>query len=150
MKYSDNIDYLVSSILYLGTHTYYWARTPRGMASEISLDEIRLKSVFDAFPSIFRKSSKPGDHNQHYYSLQARYAQKEGGDTPEPERVSHIQPLETESLNLLLDFVLKMTEHEKTDARGKVTGWVAVAAAVTSAAAAIVVAYLNSGNSPAA
>lgn len=141
MKYSDNIDYLVSSILYLGSHKFYWARTPRGMASELSLDELRLKDVFDAFPGIFRKSSKPGDHNQHFYSLQARYAQREGGDTSEPEKISYIEPLTTENINLLLDFVLKMTEHEKTDKRVNITSGLAVSAAIVSAAAAILVAF---------
>jgi hypothetical protein len=143
MKYSDNIDYLISSILYLGTHTWYWARTPRGMASELSLDEARLLLVFDSFPSIFRKSSKPGDHDQHFYSLQARYAQREGGDTREPEKISYIAPLDTEKLNLLFDFVLKMTEHERTDARTRLTSWIAVAAAVVSAGAAILVGVLK-------
>jgi hypothetical protein len=52
MKYADNIDYLVSSILYLATHPEYWSRTPRGLATELSLDETRLGAVFDAFPGI--------------------------------------------------------------------------------------------------
>lgn len=140
MKYSDNIDYLISSILYLGTHKSYWSRTPHGLAAELSLDEARLLLVFDSFPSIFRKSAKPGDHNQHYYSLQARYAQREDSDTNEPERIA---PLDTEKLNLLFDFVLKMTEHERTDARARLTSWIAVGAAVVSAGAAIVVGVMK-------
>jgi hypothetical protein len=81
MKYSNNIDYLFASIIYLGTHTYWWARSPQSMARELQLDERRLQEVFEAFPGIFRKSVRTDrDTQQHYYALQARYAQKEGGD----------------------------------------------------------------------
>ena len=140
--YSDNVDYLVSSILYLGSHTYYWARTPSGMSSELSLDEQRLGEVFDSFPAIYRRSSKPSKNGQYFYSLQARYAQRKGGDTSEPDEVSNIQPLETEKIDMLLQFVLKMVEQEKSDARNRTTNFVAVGAAVVSALSALVAASI--------
>jgi hypothetical protein len=48
MKYSD----------YLGTHTYWSARSPKAMASELQLDEKKLHEVFDGFSGIFRKSER--------------------------------------------------------------------------------------------
>ncbi len=145
MKYSDSIDYLTSSILYLATHEYYWARTPRGLARELSLDEERLQEVFNAFPSLFRKSLNPGDYGQHFYSLQARYAQREGSDTAEPEKISYIKPLETDKIQLLLDFVLKMTEHEKIDSRTEATQNLSKIAITVSSLTAIFVAVTKLG-----
>ena len=149
MKYSDNIDYLVASILYLGTHAYYWARTPSGLGHEIYLDEKRLLEVFEAFPSIFRKSRLPNENGEHFFSLQARYAQRKGAGTDEMDDEMDIAPLDKDKLDLLISFVLKMTEHEKFDARGKLTNIVAIGAAVASSIAAIVAAvvvtFSNSG-----
>lgn len=142
-SYSSNIDYLVSSILYLGSHTYYWARTPSGMSSELTLDELRLQQVFDGFPGLFRKSKTRSKNGQPYYSLQARYALREGGDTSEPDKVSYIKPLETDRMELLINFVLQMAEHEKSDARNSATNWVAVIAAVVSALAALGAVFLT-------
>lgn len=79
MRYADNIDYLLASILYLGTHTFYWARSPSSMASELSLDQDKLADVFRAFPGIYRSSKRTSPQGEHYYALQARYALKEGG-----------------------------------------------------------------------
>ena len=143
MKYSDNIDYLVASIIYLGTHEFYWARTPSGLGAEIHLDEDRLEKIFEAFPSIFRKSRQPGENGQHFYALQARYAQREGGEIEEPKQASYIAPLNKDKLDLLITFILKMTEHEKFDKRGKLTSGIAMAAALLSAATAVVVALLK-------
>ena len=117
MRYCDNIDYLTSSIIYVGTDEYYWARTPVALAAELSLDEGRLKTVFDGFPGLFRKSARVGSNGQHFYSLQARYSQRKGGDTRDPDQISEIRPIDTEKVKLLLDFVLTMTEHEKNDSR---------------------------------
>ncbi len=137
LSYSKNIDYLVSSILYLGSHTFYWARTPSSMSAELSMDESKLLAVLEGFPGLFRKSRSTASNGQPYFSLQARYALREGGDTSEPDKISCIEPLGTDRMELLIEFVLKMAEHEKTDARSFVTNWIAVGAAVLSSIAAI-------------
>ena len=37
MRYRDNIDYLFASIMYLGTHTFWWGfRSPFGQWAENS------------------------------------------------------------------------------------------------------------------
>ena len=52
MRYCDHIDYLMSTIVYLGTHTFYWARSPGNMATELSLDKEHLRQVFEGFPGL--------------------------------------------------------------------------------------------------
>ena len=36
MRYSKHIDYLIPSIIYLGTQEYWWARSPSAMAEQLS------------------------------------------------------------------------------------------------------------------
>jgi hypothetical protein len=146
MRYAKNVDYLVSSILYLGTHTYYWARSPRALAKELSVDEKKLQVIFDSFPGLFRKSHRLAPHGQHYYALQARYAQREGGDTDDPEQVSYIAPLGADMMKVLLDYVLKMTEHEKTAFRGWIGHIVSIVAVLVSACAVVLAATMKSGH----
>ncbi len=137
MKYSENIDYLVSSILYLGTHADYWARTPGGLAKEISVDEDRLRAVFEGFPSIYRRSPGTDEKGQYRYSLQARYARREGrGQEPKS-----IALLTTDRMQMVLDFVHRMTEHEQSGRQVKWTNYVSVMAAVIAAVTALAVAF---------
>lgn len=58
MKYVRRVDYLVASIIYLGTHSYYWARSPQALARELSMDADELQEVFNSFPGLFRKSHR--------------------------------------------------------------------------------------------
>lgn len=140
MRYSDHVDYLISSIIYLGTHEFYWARSPEALAKELSLDEHKLGAVFDGFPGIFRKSRRLSSTGQSFYALQARYAQREGDSTGDPEQTSYIAPIDSEKLKLLLDFILKMTEHEKTDHRTRWSNALAIVTAIFSAITSILVA----------
>ncbi|HEX8223726.1 MAG TPA: hypothetical protein VF605_07920 [Allosphingosinicella sp.] len=77
MKYSEHVDYLVASVIYLATQRGWWARTPSAMAGELSLDGTKLRAVFEGFPGIFRKSKRAGSNGEHFFSLQARYAQRD-------------------------------------------------------------------------
>ena len=143
MKYSKNVDYLVSSIIYLGTHSYYWARSPRALARELSLNEQKLEGVFTGFPGIFRRSHRVSDEGQHYFALQARYAQREGEDTRDPEQVSYIKPLDTEKMKMLLEFVHRMTEQEKAGRRGWFANIVSIVAVIVSASAVVIAATIK-------
>jgi hypothetical protein len=158
MRYSDNIDYLLASIIYLGTHTYWWARSPRNMAKELHLEEGRLQEVFDGFPGIFRKSDRVDKKtHQHFYSLQARYAQREGGDEKDPDQASYIEALDVHKLQLIMNFILKMAEEEhkledqalkraeqqQSRAMSLRNNLIAVVAAILSATAAIVAAWVH-------
>lgn len=151
MRYRDNVDYLFASIMYLGTHTFWWARSPKAMAKELQLDEERLERVFNGFPGIYRKSvrTNPATH-QRFYSLQARYAQREGGDVEDPDQESGIDPLPPDKLQVVINFVLKMAEQEAQEDNQKLsresslrTSMVAVGAAVLSAIAAIAAATIH-------
>lgn len=98
MRYSAHIDYLVASVLYLGIQDNWWARTPKAMAHELSLEETELRTVFEGFAGIFRKSHIVDEATgQHMYALQARYAQKDGKAPPD-KRISYIPPLETDKI----------------------------------------------------
>lgn len=142
MRYAAHIDYLIASIFYLATQRGWWARTPRMMAEELSLDETRLIAVFEGFPGLFRKSARPSQYQgQHYYSLQARYAQRE--DYEEREETADIPPLETDKLRLLCDFVLKAADDERNRSRALIGNGIAVAAALVSALTAVTVAWLR-------
>lgn len=151
MRYRDNIDYLFASIMYLGTQTYWWARSPQAMAIELQLNEQRLLQVFEGFPGIFRKSITPDPATgRHNYSLQARYAQRRGGDVEEPSRESGIAPLKSSKLEVVINFILKMAEQEAKEDDQRLsrisslrTTLVAVCAAILSAIAAIVAASVH-------
>ncbi|QQP88763.1 hypothetical protein IGS68_22540 [Skermanella sp. TT6] len=143
MQYAQNVDYLLASIIYLGSHNYYWARSPKNMAEELSLDEDRLQKVFNNFPGIYRRSVRKARNGQHYYALQARYAQKEGGDVNDPEEVSYIEPLDTNKLQLLITFVLQSAEQERTSRRAFTTNFISIAAAIIAATAAVTTAILK-------
>ena len=146
MKYSDNIDYLIASVGYLGVHSYYWARSPIAMAKELGLDENRLEQVFNGFPGIFRKSARLAANGQHYYALQVRYAQREGSDTDDPDELSGIEPVSNDKLRTLNDFILKMSEQERSARISVVSNSVSVTAAIISAATAVAVALIKHSN----
>ncbi|MBC8037900.1 MAG: hypothetical protein H7X89_11865 [Rhizobiales bacterium] len=113
------------------------------MALELSLDEGKLQRIFDAYPGLFRKSAMPSKNGQHFYSLQARYAQREGGDTKEPEQISYIAPLDGDRIRLLVDFVRASASDEVESRRRLWAVWIAAGAAVVSALTAILVALLS-------
>lgn len=161
MQYSENIDYLFASIVYLGTHEFWWARSPRAMSRELQLDEHKLQQVFDGFPGIYRKSIRTDKGSgQHFYSLQARYAQRKGGDVQDPEQESYIAPLDPNKLQVIINFVLRMSEQEAkkadqdltreqqthTRSVGMRTNVISMAAAVLSAATAVAIALYGRHN----
>jgi uncharacterized protein YbdZ (MbtH family) len=142
-KYSRHIDYLIASIFYLGTQDYWWARTPLMMAQELALNEAKLELVFEAFPGIFRRSLSPDKENgQLMYSLQARYAGKDHKTQPDTQ-YSRIEPLSTDKIRLLQEFVLKSAEDERAGRRAIFGYSIGVTAAVITASAALYAAVLK-------
>ena len=145
MRYADHLDYLVAAISYLA-RSGPWARTPTFLANELGLDRDHLQAVFDGFPGLFRKSRDPAPRSgtgqaEHYYSLQARYAQRpDYGKTEEGTKIPPLTPAEIEPI---LEFVLRAVEMEKQSRQASWTNWIAVGAAVVSALAAITVALFD-------
>ena len=149
MKYSDAADYLVAAIFYLGTNEKWWARTVPQMARELSLEEAKLRKVLESFPAIFRRSLQPVRHGTEYlYSLQARYALKlpvAGANEPSEEDAIDVgylpdaPPLSAGTLEMLISFVRYSADSE---ARRR-SNWLAAAAAVVSAIAAIIAAFVT-------
>lgn len=139
-RYSDHIDYLLPSIVYLGTNDKYWSRSPSLLAKELALNEAELVRVFKAFPGLFRKSKKRSPVGEYPYSLQARYARIDGRD--EEGNIWH-PPLSTEMLRLLYDFIQKAADEEKASLRSTIGFTLTVLAALASALAAIYTASLK-------
>jgi hypothetical protein len=60
------------------------------------MDADELQKVFNSFPGLFRKSHRLAGNGQHYYALQARYAQRKGPDTADPDEPTDIKPVDAE------------------------------------------------------
>jgi hypothetical protein len=60
-----------------------------------------------------------------------------------PSRSLSIEPLSPERLELVLNFVLQMAEQETRERHNRTTNYVAVGAAIVSAATAIIVAVIS-------
>ena len=143
LRYSDHVDILVAAIQYLA-RSGPWARTPTFMASELGLDAGQLKEVFNGFPGIFRKSRQPAKHTdgtEHYYSLQARYAQRP--DYSQSDRETNINPLTPEEITTLLDFILDAVRLEHDRKHVLQTNLIAVTAAVVSSISAVIAAFFS-------
>jgi hypothetical protein len=133
MRYAPAVDILLPTIVYLGTHDTYWARSPSSLAKELSLNEGTLRATLGGFPSLFRQSVRLSPGGQPYYALQARYANREGLDIDDPDEIHWIKPVSEERLNTILSFVTGMAEAERAGRRS----WIAVVAAIIAAVAAI-------------
>ena len=67
----------------------------------------------------------------------SRYAQYESKDGEEPSSDSDIPPLSNDGLKVVLDFILKMAEHELTDARSRRTQTFSIIAVIITGSFAI-------------
>ena len=146
LKYSDHVDILVAAIQYL-SRSGPWARTPSFMANELGLDADQLKTVFDGFPGIFRRSRQPAKHTdgtEHFYSLQARFAQR--ADYSTSDRETKINPLTPEEIAQLLEFVLDAVRLEHERKHVSQTNLIAVTAAVVSSISAVIAALFSGGS----
>jgi hypothetical protein len=133
-SYSDHLDYLLASIVYLGTSELAF-RTPTALAGELALDVGKLKVTFAAFPGIFRKSKSVNQINENPYSLQARYARRVGeGDA------ATYPALPRDTLRLLYDFVQRAADEERTGWRTSLSLFASGVATVVTAGVAIYVA----------
>ena|SRR6185437_4851803 len=137
MKYSDNLDYLIAAIIYLGTQTDYWGRTPSGLSSELRLDKNKLTSVLESFQGIFRRTEKKSENGEYYFSLQARHAQREGSSTGDPRGCEAIQPLGNDRMRLVIDFVTLMATQEQAVLVNRRSNFTATICAVIAAGAAL-------------
>jgi hypothetical protein len=139
----EDIDYLVPLISYLGSNPYWWARSAPSLAKELSLDELRVQQLFERYPMIFRKSLYIEESKAHSYALQLRYAQRKDGETYNPPQVSAFPVLSESQVIALIEFLLKTSTLDTTVRSTTRTAYVAVAAAIISALAAIAAALLK-------
>jgi hypothetical protein len=110
------------------------------------MDEMKLKKVFENFPGIYRRSKRRAASGEYFYALQARYAQRTGGDVDEPDQVSDIKALSTDKLQMLIDFVLRSAEQETASRRAWIANAISMTAAIVAAIAAIVAAVASHGH----
>jgi hypothetical protein len=146
VTYSSSIDYLFASIVYLATNPSWWARSPKSLATELSLNQEKLEQVFTTFTGIYRTSHDVNkESGQHTYSLHARFAQRKDGKFGEPANTSWLGELDKEMLALIIDFVLKSAEQDRTTKRTIITNLVSGTAAVVAAITAVAVAIMKHG-----
>jgi hypothetical protein len=143
----EDIDYLVPLITYLGANPYWWARSAPSLSTELSLNPERVQQVFDRYPMIFRKSLYIEESKAHSYALQMRYAQRKDGDIDHPPKVSYFPVLSEAQVISLIDFLVRISSLENTVRASQRGMYVAVLAAIVSAATAIAVAVLKGGAS---
>jgi hypothetical protein len=114
------------------------------------LEKSEVLLVLEAFKGLFRKSSEP-DKEEHFYTLQLRYARRwlgESDDESDDQSTSIGEaeprgPLEAEYLSALLGFISHMVEQEQASKRQSRANWAAFVAAFVAAIAATVGAIIS-------
>jgi len=136
-KYSDHLDTIIALITNLAYAEKAY-RTPATLANATSIDESEVTLVLEAYKSLFRKSKSRKSNA--FYSLQLRHARKwieeENADALDDEG-RRLGPLEADSVNALLDFVVKKADHESRTSLGLYTSWLTSVAALAVAILAI-------------
>jgi hypothetical protein len=130
-----------------GVASVWWARSAPSLGTELSLNPERVQEVFDRYPMIFRKSLYIEESKAHSYALQMRYARRKDGDIDHPPKVSHFPVLSEAQVISLIDFLVRISSLENTVGASQRGMYVAVLAAIVSAATAIAVAILKGGAS---
>jgi hypothetical protein len=126
-KYSDNLETLVALTTHLAM-TEYKSRTPSALSEYLSLDYGDVLFVLKHFKGLFRESlgrskkyKEPDGTPEHQYWLQLRYArwylEGKNEDEDSEEKSKPEPPLDPEYLIALLDFITKMVDQEKAQAR---------------------------------
>jgi len=139
----DDIEYLVPLVTYLGSNPYWWARSAPSLAKELALDPTRVQCVFERHPMIFRKSRFIEDAKAYSYALQMRYAQRRDGETEQPPQVSAFPVLSEAQVISLIEFLVKVSTLETGVRSATRNAYIAVAASLVAAAAAVASAFLR-------
>jgi hypothetical protein len=139
----DDIELLVPLITYLGSNPFWWARSAPSIAKELGLDEARVGGIFERYPMIFRKSRYIEESKAHSYALQMRYAQRHDGQTEQPPEVSAFPVLSEAQVLALVEFLVKLSTLESSVRTAARNAYIAVAASLVSAGAAVAVALLK-------
>lgn len=138
-----DIEYLVPLISYLGSNPYWWARSAPSLAKELALNETRVQRVFERHPMIFRKSRYIEESKAHSYALQMRYAQRRDGQTEQPPQISAFPVLSEAQVISLIEFLVKASTLETGFRTATRNAYIAVAAAIVAASAAVASALLR-------
>jgi hypothetical protein len=142
--YTGHLDTVLALTTYLAL-TPKRSRTAVNLADDLSLPRDDVRGAFEAFPSLFRKSSTTSAAGEHYYTLTARYALRGSDDDqgPDPE-------IQMDLLRILLDLVSRRVEAEATQSQfagslrqARFISIIAAAGAFIAAAASIVAASLS-------
>ena len=144
-QYSDHLDTIVALITHLAM-TKHKSRTPSKMARQLSLDQDKTLYVLNNFKGLFRRSCRKQDkRGEHYYTLQLRYARRwlEDADDDDQGEDSQGEPLESNYLSTLLDFVANRAEQEQESRRQKSSNYAMLIGAWIAAIAAIIAAILS-------
>lgn len=138
VKYSDHVETLIALVTHLGM-TRYKSRTPSKIAESLDLDQQEVIFILEHFRGLFRKSKNTSSSGEHFYTLQLRYARRwlaqepqEGEEDPEP-----VEPINSDSLTALLNYILEMVEQEQTTTRQSSSNKIVIIASVIAAISAL-------------
>lgn len=142
--YTGHLDTVLALTTYLAL-TPKKSRTAGNLADDLSLPRDDVRSAFEAFPSLFRKSIRPSPNGEPYYTLTARYALRGSEDDNGPDPELHV-----DILKILLDLVSQRVEAETAQIQSRrnlrqarINSGIAAVAALIAAVASIVAAALS-------
>lgn len=135
-SYSDSLDTLIALVtqMAMGKYTH---RTPAGLSKDASIDEAEIRRTLEAFNGMFRKPSVPSSDGNPRYGLHLRYAREQAAGRPQSED-GGTEPLSTEDLTVLLNFVSERASQETNRKATLWTNWTAIIVAGIAAAASLV------------
>lgn len=144
-RYSDHLDTLIALATYLAL-TPKISRTSPGLAADLSLPEIDVRSTLNGFPGVFRRSRNPSSEGESYYTLHARYALRK---TEVEADLQNVAELRSDLLSTLLQFASHQAAQESSVdqfqrqlAHSLRATWIAAGAAVVAAILAAVAAIV--------
>jgi hypothetical protein len=135
-SYAKNLDVLVAVITHLG-YTDWNMRSAKNLAKALNMDQASVLYVLANFPSLFRKSTYSSKNGTEFYQLHIRHALR-WRDNIVYDEESKDPPLESSSVNAMLDFVVSCADLERRHSLGYVTAWIAAGVSVLLAVLAIV------------
>ena len=126
--------------------TEWWHRTPKNLATALSISEADITRVLESYKGLFRKSPNVAKKSKDpLYTLQLRHARQWLHQDANDEATK--PPLEPQYLVALLDFISRRADEETRRGYTVRAAWIAAGVAVLASIANIVVTLLASGGS---
>lgn len=153
-NFTEDYHFLVALISHLSA-TRHKNRTPREIAGSLAMDHREIERILIDYPSFFRQSKNVSPHTKEkLFTVHLRYALRR------KEEVSnnYDEPLDTDSISLMLNLIAEMVRHEREEHRlnldleqksksSKIAVLVAIGTALISSFTALTIALISISNS---